>query len=252
MPLITHPQGQYAFLPGIAPYSGGVVSLPDSEIVHVNLSHPLPWREGFEAVSRYLSSQQRPRQSLCAMELRSPRPFTFAGFAEFNGLYAAVLRDWGVFVDGVNPVARTNVAPAPGLISEPCLYAFSYTRPAPAGSPRSFVVAGGGELPEGILAADSIVARGDLSPRGLKAKAEFVMGLMENRLLGLGGDWQSVTATDVYTVHGIDSVLTDVLLPRMGPAALRGVVWYPTRPPIEEIEFEMDLRGIRTELQLTV
>ena len=57
-----------------------------------------------------------------------------------------------------------------------------------------------------------------------------------------------MTATDVYTVHPLDSLLTDVLLPRMGAAALRGVVWYPTRPPIEEIEFEMDLRGVRTEL----
>ena len=49
-------------------------------------------------------------------------------------------------------------------------------------------------------------------------------------------------------MHPLDSLLTDVLLPRMGAAALRGVVWYPTRPPIEEIEFEMDLRGVRTEL----
>jgi hypothetical protein len=248
MALITHPQGQYAFLPGIAPYSGGVVSLPDSEIVHVTLARPLPWRQGFDLVTRFLESQNRPRAALCAMELRSPRPFTFAGFAEFNGLYAAVLRDWGLFVEGVNPVARTNVAPAPGLIAEPSLFAFSFTRPAPAGSPRSFIVAGGGELPEGILAAEAIVARGDFGPQGLRTKAEFVMGLMDNRLRRLGGNWSEVTATDVYTVHPLDRLLTDVLLPRMGTAALRGVVWYPTRPPIEEIEFEMDLRGVRTEL----
>ena len=251
MSLVAHPTGQYAFLPGIAPYSGGVVSLPGSEIVHVTLTAPVPWRRGFEFIDRLLGSEGRPRAALCGIELRSPRPFTFPGFAQFNGLYAQVLRDWGVFVEGVNPVARTNVAPHPESLSEPSLFAFSYTRPAPEAAPRTFVVAGGGELPEGVLAPEAIIALADLSPEGLLAKARFVLGLMEARLHALGGDWSSVSAVDVYTVHGLDRVLPEVLIPALGPANLQGIHWFPSRPPIEQIEFEMDLRGVRQELRLS-
>lgn len=251
MPLVTHPTGQYAFLPGIAPYSGGVVSIPGSEIVHVTLAAPVPWRRGFELVDRFLSGLSRPRSALCGMELRSPRPFSFGGFAEFNGQYARVLRDWGVFVNGVNPVARTNVAPHPESLSEPGLFGFSYTRPASPDTPATFVVAGGGELPEGVLAPEAIIARADVSPEGLLAKARFVMGLMESRLRALGGDWSTVSAVDVYTIHGLDRILPEVLLPALGPASLQGIHWFPTRPPIEEIEFEMDLRGVRQEQRLS-
>lgn len=252
MSLIVHPSGQYAFLPGIAPYSGGVVSVPGSEIVHVTLAAPVPWRRGFELVDQFLSAQGRPRAALCGMELRSPRPMSFSGFAEFNALYARVLRDWGVFLDGINPVARTNVAPHPGSLAEPSLFGFSFTTPADPSLPATFVVAGGGELPEGVLAREAIVALGDLSPAGLLAKARFVLGLMETRLRALGGDWSTVSAIDLYTIHSLDQVVPEVLLPSVGPAALRGFCWYPTRPPIDEIEFEMDLRGVRRELQLPI
>ena len=37
MALIDHPTGNYRFLPGIAPYSCGVVSAPGYEIAHVIL-----------------------------------------------------------------------------------------------------------------------------------------------------------------------------------------------------------------------
>ena len=39
MPLVDHPVGNYRFLPGIAPYSCGVVSAPGYEIVHVLVRH---------------------------------------------------------------------------------------------------------------------------------------------------------------------------------------------------------------------
>ncbi|MCY2966894.1 MAG: RidA family protein [Planctomycetota bacterium] len=252
MPLVEHPAGQYAFLPGIAPYSGGVVSIPGFEIVHVTLDRPIPWRKGFTVIDNFLASHHRPRAALCAMELRSPAPFTFAGFGEFNTGYASVLADWGLFVDGVNPVARTNVAPETARVDEPCLFAFSYTRPCPFTQSKTFIVAGGGELPEGILGADAIIARGDVSPDGLVAKARFVMDLMEGRLHALGADWPDVSAIDIYTIHGLDRILPESLLPRIGVAARRGVVWYYTRPPIVEIEYEMDLRGVRTESRLAV
>jgi hypothetical protein len=39
-----------------------------------------------------------------------------------------------------------------------------------------------------------------------------------------------------------------VLAPISGPASLQGYQWYFTRPPIVEIEYEMDLRGYANQL----
>jgi len=65
MPLVDHPTGNYRFLPGIAPYSCGVVSSPSFEIVHVTLRRPVAYREGFEALARYLDAQGRPKAARC-------------------------------------------------------------------------------------------------------------------------------------------------------------------------------------------
>ena len=129
MPLIPHPQGDYLFLPGISPYSCGVVSAPGFEIAHVTFRRPIAYRRIFDLIEQHLKDQGRPKAALCGIELRSPRPFTFSGFAEFNAGYAKILEDWGLFVDGINPVARTNVAPEVDPPSEPVLFGFSYTRP---------------------------------------------------------------------------------------------------------------------------
>jgi hypothetical protein len=250
MSLIDHPDGNYRFLPGIAPYSCGAVSVSGFEIVHAVLQRPLPYRAGFDRIAGHLAAAGRPKAALCGVELRSPAPFSFPGFAAFNGEYAAVLEGWGLLVNGVNPVARTNVSPVVRPPGEPVLYGFSYTRPCAGAQPPTFVVAGAGELPEGILAAEGIVAAGDTSPRGITTKAAFVMDLMERRLFGLGADWALVNAVEVYTVHSLDTILPELVLNRAGPAAVHGVRWHYSRPPITGIEYEMDLRGTRTEVHL--
>jgi hypothetical protein len=250
MPLTDHPSGDYRFLPGIAPYSCGAASAPGFEIVHVTLQRPVAYLRGFDELERRLAAERRPRAALCGVELRSPRPFSFEGFAEFNAGYARVLEGWGLFVDGVNPVARTNVAPEVDPPAEPVLYGFSYSRPCDPALPPTFVVAGAGELPEGVLAAEGIVRAGETSPDAVAAKAAFVMDLMERRLHGLGGDWPSVTAVDAYTVHPNGPLLPEVILRRAGPAAVHGIRWSYSRPPIAGIEFEMDVRGVRAELRL--
>lgn len=250
MPLMDHPEGNYRFLPGIAPYSCGAVSVPGYEIVHAVFQQPLPYRIGFERIAGHLTAAGRPKTALCGIELRSPVPFSFPGFAAFNAEYAAILKEWGVFVNGINPVARTNVAPVVRPPGEPSLYGFSYSRPCAGTQPLTFVVAGAGELPEGILAAESIVALGDTSPNGITTKAAFVMDLMEARLHGLGADWSLVNAIDIYTIHSLDTVLPEIVLNRAGAACAHGVRWHYTRPPITDIEYEMDLRGTRTEVHL--
>ncbi len=249
MPITNHPTGNYRFLPGIAPYSCGVVSCPGFEIVHVTLQRPVSYREGFEKIAAYLAAEGRPKTALCAIELRSPSPFSFQGFADFNAEYAAILQHWGLFVEGVNPVARTNVAPVINPPSEPALYGFSFTRACPGHQSPTFVVAGAGELPEGILSREGIIALGNTSPDGLAIKAQFVMDLMETRLRGLGADWSLVSTVNVYTAHSLTPLLPEILLGRLGPASIHGTTWHFSRPPIAEIEYEMDLRGIRTELR---
>jgi hypothetical protein len=156
--------GHYRFLPGIDPYSSGVVAMPGHQIVHATLSAPVPWREGFALIERHLRVEGRPRAALCAIALRSPKPFSVEGFAEFNAGYRDLLGAWDLFVGDANPIARTNVAPLVGAPGEPSLYAFGYK-----------------------------VA---------------------------------------------------------GPAAIHGVRWYPSHPPIVGLEYEMDLRGVARELVL--
>jgi hypothetical protein len=110
MTLIDNPRGNYRFLTGIAPYSSGVVAMPGYEIVRATLSHPVPYRQGFTLIERHLSRQERSRSALCGIELRAPKPFTFAGFAEFNQGYQNMLAAWELLIDCHNPIARANAA----------------------------------------------------------------------------------------------------------------------------------------------
>lgn len=244
----ANPRGNYFFLKGIEPYSCGVISAPDHEIVHLTFKQPLPWRQGFAAVGDHLAKLGRPRAALCAMELRSPAPFTMEGFIAFNREYCQVLEEWGLYVDGLNPIARTNVAPLRHPPASPVLHAFSYTIPNPGAAP-TLVVAGAGELQGAALVAEGILHRGRTDAEAMEAKANFVLEVMEERLLGLGGTWDLVHTADVYTVHPLGGI-ADKVWERLGAGGRHGFRWYQTRPPVVDIEFEMDLRGTRTELYL--
>ena len=247
--LIENKQGNYRFLKGMVPYSSGAVASPGYEVIHVRLRQPLPWRAGFERVDGHLRSEGRARHALCGMELRCPEPYSMAGFVAFNRGYCAVLEEWGLHVNGMNPVARTNVSPEFAAPAEPALYGFSYTAPADHET-LTFVAAGAGELRAQELIAEGIVRRGDTSLDAMREKAKYVMDVMEERLGEMGGAWADVTAVDVYTVHPVIEALEELVFSRMGSAAIHGVQWFHARPPVLEIEFEMDLRGVGKELIL--
>lgn len=244
MHLIDHPTGGYRFLTGIAPYSAAVGAAAGFAIVRRQLAQPLPLAAGFDAIARHLDAAARPRAALCAMELRIPAPLSFDGFAALNRAYQATLAEWGLLVDGRNPIARTNVAPVVAAPAEPSLYAFCYTQPV-AGAPASFVVAGAGDLADQAdLRLEAIVRPGETSKGALLAKAEVVMQVMTDRLVGLGAAWAQVTAVNVYTPHSLAPLVEGAILPKLGGAALHGVHWYYSRPPIAGLEFEMDLRRV--------
>jgi len=244
--LMLNHTGGYRFLPGIAPYSSGVIALPGFEIVHVTLQSPLPWHTGLTAAFGYLKGREFSDHNLCGVELRCPKPYSLQGFVDFNNDYRRLLIERDLLIDGVNPVARTNVAPVTDPPKEPMLFAFSYARPSSLTRP-TFVVAGGGELPDGELAERRIVRVGEATSDALIEKAECVADIMNSRLAALGGTGDLLTAIDVYTAHPLRPLLDEVLLPKLPAIASRGVHWFYSRPPIVDIEFEMDMRGVPRE-----
>ncbi len=111
---------------------------------------------------------------------------------------------------------------------------------------KSFVIAGSGEAPEGKPNyRDHIVRRGDVSPAGLAEKARWVIAEQQRRLTALGFGWGDVAATQVYTVHDIHALIATELL-QCGAAA--SIAWHYVRPPIVDIEYEMDCRRVYREL----
>jgi hypothetical protein len=154
------------------------------------------------------------------------------------------LASWGIFRDEVNPVARSNVCPPVAPPATPSFYAFSYTVPEDGGG---FVVAGSGEARDGAGGyTERIVRLGDTSPAGMREKARCVLEIMEERMAALGAGWADVTATQVYTVYDIHSFLADEIVAR--GAAAGGLIWHFARPPVEGLEYEMDVHGVGHEL----
>jgi hypothetical protein len=251
MRLLEHPIGEYRFLSGIAPYSSGVVACPGYEIIRATLHVPIPYRDGFNLIEAHLAKQQRTWRALCALELRLPAPLSFAGFGAFNQEYQGQLAERGLLMGDLNPVARTNVAPAALAPDEPSLYAFSYTVPCGEKNGQStFVVAGAGELVGGELSAAAILRPGDRTIDSIQEKAALVMKVMGQRLQGLQVSWSDVTAVDVYTVHSLLPFLEGPGYAEIGQATIHGAHWYYSRPPIIGLEFEMDVRGVRREIRV--
>ena len=237
--------GGYAYMPGVFQYSGGVVASPGLRIERVRFAAPVALAQGFARIEAFLKEAGRPLTSFCACELHSPAPFTEDRFKAFNEIYVGTLERWGIYQNGANPVARANTCPAVTPPPEPSLHAFCFTSPS-RDPRRSSVVSGSGEAPEGRgNYRDHIIARGDISSAGLRKKAVWVLGEMERRMAALGGSWQEATAVQLYTVHDVHPFLADELARR---GALRhGLTWHLNRPPVLELEYEMDCRAVHAE-----
>lgn len=249
--LIDAHTGNYQFLPSHATYSSGAVAMAGYAIVHAVFRRPRPVAQAFAVVQAHLNGLGRPMQAVCGFELRSPKPFTFDGFAEFNKGYVDLLKQYGLHIDGYAPAARTNVCPEPQTIapSEPAVYAFSYTVPSSA-KQVNFVGAGAGEIKPGPFTRDSIVRLGETAPDAMREKAAFVMSMMSAEIADLGASWEDATAANIYTIHPLESYLVSDILTPMNATAIHGVHWFYTRPPIDDIEFEMDVRGVAQEVTL--
>lgn len=247
MNLRPSPVAPFSYVPGIDPYSGGVVAAPGTEIVHVTLLEAIPWRDGFEHIEEITTDDGVDRTALCAVELRCPQPHSFAGFIGFNDEYRALLDDWGLLNGDDNPIARTNVAPVHHPPVETSLHAFSYVKQSES-AVESFVVAGAGDLmDQSDLQPSSIVAR-DLDGRDAwRLRIEQVCQEMEDRMTAIGVGWNDCSVIDVYCAEDWFGQAGDTLINRIGTSISVGLHWHVAHPPIEGLRFEMDVRRAGTE-----
>jgi hypothetical protein len=239
--------GSYHYIPGVFQYSAGVRADDGFELVRARLARPLPLAEGFPAIEAHLFSVNRGTAAFCSCELRSPAPFSEQGFVDFNKEYVGWLERWGLVNDGNNPVARTNVCPEVAPPKSVCLYAFSYTRPKISTNPGGFVVAGSGEAPEGKANyRDFAIRLGDRSPEGLAEKGRWVLGEMERRMSAFGADWRDATGANLYTVYDVHPFMESEIA--SCGATANGLGWHFARPPVQDLDYEMDVRSVFHEI----
>lgn len=239
--------GNYRYIPAVFQYSGGVAAEPGYRLERVMFKNPVPLKEGFARIAEQIKGAGRPLASFAACELRSPAPFTEETFQAFNETYVGTLAEWGIFdpASRTNPVARSNVCPEIEKPAGPSFHAFVFTVPDASAAP-SFHVAGSGESAEGKgNYRDHTVRLGDTSPGAMKEKAQYVLGEMERRMALLGFKWADTTASQLYTVHDPHPFLASEIVRR--GAATRGLTWHFARPPVVDLEYEMDCRGIAVE-----
>ena len=255
--LIPNSPGGYEFLSGSTTYSSGALASPGYVMVRATFFRPVPVAQAFEKIEQYLNALGRPMAAVSGLELRSPKPFTFESFGGFNQTYIDLLKRYGLHLDGKGMATRSNLAPEPLAVapSEPAIYAFTYTMPGTSTRPQ-FVASGSGELKPasqgkpGGAPRDLIVRVGETSPDAMREKAIYCMDAVAAELTGMGVSWADCTGVNIYTVFGVDSYLLDDVIKPIGATSIHGVHWYFTRPPIEEIEFEVDARGVSQEIIL--
>jgi hypothetical protein len=237
---VTHfSAGDYRFLaaPG-RPFSSGVVAEVGFDLVHARFFRPLPLEAGLEAAARHVESTGRPVTAIAAFELRIPRPFSEEGFAEFNAGYVRRLERMGLTAQPDLPTGRTNVAPIFDVVSEPSVYAFTYTVPAPAQEP--------GDRPAFRLSGSAETRRDG----PLEDRFRSVVETLTGRLAELGVRWEDSTAINLYAAAQAPREVEADMVAAFGLAALHGITWMPALPPVTGLQFEIDARRVGSELIL--
>lgn len=243
--LIDQPVGGLRFAPGGPVFAAGAVAAEGHGLVHAILDPWLPLVEGYAFVETHLRAIGRPMQALCGMELRLPRQLSRDEFDAFNQPYVQRLVEWGLLVEGRNPVSRTNVAPAIDAPEQPMLHGFTYAAPS-LGSRGDFVMAGMTETGPG----GRIIAAGDASPEGLREKVRFVIEAVSRRLAGLGRSYAEASHVEFYTARSAETLVTELLIPAIDAAGRRGLRWHLGRPPVIGLEVELEVRRVARELIL--
>ena len=204
---------------------------PGFDLVHATFERPLPLDKGLEAAARHLREASRPVQAIAGFELRVATPFTTSGFDEFNRGYVERLKSMGLVVDGLFPATRSNLAGGLAAVSEPSVYGMHYTVPGGRGRP-AYVMSG---VPEE-------------KPADAVSMLESMMQALSSRMAELGARWEDATRIQLYGVDDVQGLLVEHVLRQLGPAAVHGIHWVPSRPPIEGLNLEIDVRAAGAEL----
>jgi hypothetical protein len=239
---VLHRSGGYRYLPAISAYSAGVAAEGGYEIDAIRFHQVRPLAAGFDRIDQVLAARGLAPWSLAAVELRSPAVFDLDSFHRFNDEYLALLRDRELIVDGANSVARTNVVPLHDPPATPGVLTAFLVRPHGEGERdgTDFVVAGAGEMAND-LQPGSIIAQGDTSDAGLARKVDGVIEEMAVQMAALGVTGPNVV--NVYTAHQ-PRALHERLVTRFPSVGGSGYVRWLTRPPVRDVEFEMDCRRV--------
>ena len=225
--------GSYRFLVATgSPFSSGIVADPGFDLVRAVFARPLPLGNGLDAARRHVEAAGRPATALAAFELRIPEPLDRADFDAFNAPYMERMADLGLTSGTELVTARTNVAPTVQGITEPALYAFTYTVPRGVRSGPAFRMSGATESRLVGSAADRL---------------RSILEVLDGRMAELGVSWDDATAVNFY---GALSAPLGEVAAGFGSGALRGLTWFPSLPPIRDFEFEIDVRGVGTEIVL--
>jgi len=199
--------------------------------------------EGFAVSRRSSRPAGRPLTAFCACELRSPAPFTEAGFTAFNKIYVGTLERWGIYDGKLNPIARSNVCPGdrPRRPGRPSM--LSATQNLPRTRPLHSLLPGAGRHPKDAETTETTSSSSvTFPPWACGKRRALFFGEMERRMAALGFSWGDTTATQLYTVHNVHPFLADEIVRR--GAARSGITWHYHRPPVVDLEYEMDCRGV--------
>jgi hypothetical protein len=213
------------------PFSGAVVADDGYDLVHARFATPIALAAGLAAAAREVANAGRTVQAIAGFELRIPEPLSHAEFDSFNRDYVAQLKGMGLEVNRMMPATRTNVAATVGGVSEPSVYAVSYTVPT-VRSARAFVLSGAPEEKSGDAAT----------------MLESIMRVLTRTLDEIGASWSEATAIQLYGIDDFQKDLVEKVLSRTGSAAIHGIHWFPSRPPIVGLKLEIDARSAGLEV----
>jgi hypothetical protein len=226
--------GHYRFLGSEGrPFSAGAVADAGFDIAHVTFVRPIRLEEGIAAAVRHLSSNGRPVESIAGIELRIPAPLSRDDFDAFNQRYVATLRQIGLAADDTIPAGRTNVAPTIGRLDEPSVFGFSYTVPIPR-KPPAFILSG---VPEEVSGS-----AGEMLSN--------IAGILASRAADLGCTLSSATNIQIYAATALDPASLAGVADAFGEAIIQGLHWFPSLPPIQGLNYEIDARSSGSDITI--
>jgi hypothetical protein len=235
--LVTIAEGGYQSLISGGAIADGVVALPGFEIRQATFAAFVPLEQAFQNIATYLEQQGRPMKALCALQLRSPKPFSPEGFQTFNTGYLQLLDSYQLRTNGNSPLARTNVVPVlPPAV--PSIYTFSYTVPSQE-KRKTFVAAGVGDIRDD----GSLIRSGEMSEEAWTEKIQHMTGATRAVLERLEVKWQDITHLNFYGLQPVPGSL----LPLFEGALRYELTWYASVPPIVGVDTEIDVRGVLRE-----